>query len=278
MKNKVKQNIALQKIVLEVAAIAGHLWSKGWAERNAGNISRNITDILNDDFCDLHPQSPACVLNRPYPGLAGESFLVTASGIRMRDLASEPLSNIVIIRVADNGKYYTLFSNSDKADGKVKPTSELATHLQIHQMIAQRGSKEKVIVHTHANELIALTQLSALKDTTSLNHILWGMHPETMLVVPKGVGFVPYCLPGTESMAEATLKMLQQHDVALWEKHGVVAIGEDVQDTFDTIDIVCKSARIWLMCKSAGYEPEGLSSLQIEELKDYSDKLNGIDH
>ena len=36
-------NDKLKEQLDEVAEIAGYLWQKGWAERNAGNISINIT-------------------------------------------------------------------------------------------------------------------------------------------------------------------------------------------------------------------------------------------
>jgi len=93
------------------------------------------------------------------------------------------------------------------------------------------------------------------------------MHPETMLFVPKGVGFVKYTTPGTEEIAFDTIKVLRNFQVALWEKHGVFAIGEDVLDTFDNIDILAKSAKIFFLTKSAGYEPEGLSNKELEKLK-----------
>ncbi|MAG14579.1 MAG: hypothetical protein CL874_01675 [Dehalococcoidales bacterium] len=36
----------LQKIVRDIAAVAGYLWEKGWATRNAGNISVDITELV----------------------------------------------------------------------------------------------------------------------------------------------------------------------------------------------------------------------------------------
>jgi len=39
-------NKNLKEQLDEVAEIAGYLWEKGWAERNAGNISINISVLL----------------------------------------------------------------------------------------------------------------------------------------------------------------------------------------------------------------------------------------
>ena len=32
----------------KVAEVAGYLWQKGWAERNGGNITINITEYVDD--------------------------------------------------------------------------------------------------------------------------------------------------------------------------------------------------------------------------------------
>jgi rhamnulose-1-phosphate aldolase len=45
MKHILSKNKKLKTIILETAEIAGYLWQRGWAERNAGNISVNITEI-----------------------------------------------------------------------------------------------------------------------------------------------------------------------------------------------------------------------------------------
>jgi rhamnulose-1-phosphate aldolase len=95
-----------------------------------------------------------------------------------------------------------------------------------------------------------------------------------MVFVPKGVGFVPYTLPGTEDIAKKTIDSFANHDIVLWEKHGVFAIGETIFETFDSIDIIAKSAQIYFTCKSAGEEPEGLNDEQLNELKELVKKFN----
>ena len=39
---------ALAKEINNVAEVAGYLWQKGWAERNGGNITINITEYVDD--------------------------------------------------------------------------------------------------------------------------------------------------------------------------------------------------------------------------------------
>ena len=74
------------------------------------------------------------------------------------------------------------------------------------------------------------------------------MHTELLDVIPNGIGFVPFRLPGTVELANASLKAFAEHDIVLWEKHGCYAIGADVHDAFDLTDIVVKAAGIYLQC------------------------------
>jgi len=259
-------NVALNEIIGSIAEIAGFIWQKGWAEKNAGNISVNLKDVLNVPLNDS-TSYPHNDLPSAFKTLSGGFFFVTGTGKRMRDIAKDPMKNALIIRIDDNGKGYNIISPSDnKILSTLRPTSELPSHLSIHSMITERNSKQRVVIHTHANELCALTQLPEFCCEEKLNRLLWGMHPETKVFIPAGVGFVPYIIPGSAELALATVKALKDHEVALWEKHGVFAIGENITDTFDNIDILAKSASIFFTCRSAGLQPEGLTDKQIDEL------------
>jgi rhamnulose-1-phosphate aldolase len=265
MIENLKNNKALKSVIKEIAEIAGYLWQGGWAERNAGNISVDISDLFQQEIPE-YSLCPFFEMEVAYPELAGKFFFVTGTGKRMRDLARKPMKNATIILLNAKANGYWILSQKAETD-IFMPTSELPTHLGIHQMIAQRGSTEKAVLHTHATELITLTQASEFCNQDILNRLLWNMHPETIVFIPKGVGFVPYLLPGTTDIAVETLKALQDHDVVLWEKHGVFAIGKSVPDTFDLIDILAKSARIFLMCRSANIVPGGFTDNQLADLK-----------
>jgi len=265
MKDILNDNKALKSVIQDISEVAEYLWQRGWAERNAGNISVNINDLLPQEITD-YSSYPFFSLPMTYSKLAGCYFFVTGTGKRMRDLARKPMKNALIIKLNNQANGYWIISQEVNVDNFM-PTSELPTHLGIHQMIAERGSSEKVVMHTHANELVTLTHAKEFCNQDVLNKLLWSMHPETIVFVPKGVGFVPYILPGTVDIAVETLKALQDHDVALWEKHGVFAIGKSVPDTFDVIDILAKSARIFFLCRSANIVPDGLTDAQLAELK-----------
>jgi rhamnulose-1-phosphate aldolase len=184
----------------------------------------------------------------------------------MRDVAKLPLDFGAIIRVTDDGKSFEI--TSEKA---VKPTSELPSHLSIHNYLKAGGNYKSVVLHTHPTELIALTHCPPFDDAVKLSHMLWSMIPETIVLVPRGLGIVPYTLTGTTQLAGETIRHLKNHDVVMWEKHGTLAVGDDIGHCFDLIDTLTKSAKIFLSAKTAGLEPRGLNN---EQLKGLADKFN----
>lgn len=54
------------------------------------------------------------------------------------------------------------------------------------------------------------------------------MIPETKAFCPRGLGIIPYQLPSSVELAEATIRELDDYDVVMWEKHGVFAVDVDV--------------------------------------------------
>ena len=268
MENIFSSNKEIGMKIEQLAEVGFYFWERGWAERNAGNISINITDLVNEEI-KTQIDSTLYKLQVAYPELSGKLFLITGTGKRMRDLARKPMENLSVIKISDDGKEFSLPSINNEIRSSFIPTSELPAHLSIHSLIAKRGSNEKVVLHTHLTEIIALTQIPEYQSEEALNRILWGMHPEAMVFVPKGIGYVPYILPGSQKIADETLKAFKKHDIVVWEKHGCFAVGEDVFETFDSLDIMAKSVKIFFLCKSAGFSPEGLNENQLQELKKY---------
>ena len=62
---------ALEKEVMKVAEVAGYLWQKGWAERNGGNITINITDLVDDGIRNMPAISEVKHIGTTLPNLKG---------------------------------------------------------------------------------------------------------------------------------------------------------------------------------------------------------------
>ena len=101
-----------------------------------------------------------------------------------------------------------------------------------------------------------------------MTRVLWSMIPETLAFAPLGIGIVPYALPSSVALAEATLEQIKTHDVVMWEKHGTVAVGVDIMDAFDQTDVLCKAANIYMCARAMGSEPDGMTDEQMKEVQD----------
>ena len=252
---------ALKQEIEKIAEVAGYLWQNGWAERNGGNITVNITEYVDNEIRQMAPISDVKEIGVTLPALKGCYFYCKGTGKRMRDLARWPMQNGSIIRILDDCASYVII-----ADEVVMPTSELPSHLTVHAHQIETKSGYKATVHTHPIELVAMSHSREFLGKDVLTKILWSMIPETKAFCPLGLGIVPYELPGSNQLADATLKELEDYDVVLWEKHGVFAKGTDVMDAFDQIDVLSKSAKIYINARCMGFEPEGMSDAQLKEM------------
>lgn len=252
---------ALKREIDQVAEVAGYLWQKGWAERNGGNITINITGHVDDFMRCMLPISEPIAIGLTLPNLKGCYFYCKGTNKRMRDLARWPMENGSIIRILDDCAHYVIL-----ADNPVKPTSELPAHLSMHSRFIETGNGYKASLHTHPIELIAMSHSPKFLEKDVLTNLLWSMIPETKAFCPRGLGIIPYKMPSTIELAEATLEELGDYDVVLWEKHGVVAVSENIMEAFDMVDTLTKSAQIYINCKNMGYEPDGMSQEQMQEM------------
>ena len=252
---------ALAREVNKVAEVAGYLWQKGWAERNGGNITVNVTEYVDDEIRQMPAISQVFPIGMTLPNLKGCYFYCKGTYMRMRDLARWPMENGSIIRILDECASYVII-----ADNPVKPTSELPSHLSVHNYLIGKGSPYKASVHTHPIELIAMSHANKFLEKDVLTKLLWSMIPETKAFCPRGLGIIPYRLAGSNELAEETISQLADYDVVMWEKHGVFAVDGDVMQAFDQIDVLNKSALIYIAAKTMGFEPDGMSDEQMQEM------------
>ena len=252
----------LAEEVMKVAEVASYLWQKGWAERNGGNITVNVTEWVDDAMKALSAISKAYPIGFKLENLEGCWFYCKGTNRRMRDLARHPMENGSIIKILPGGEYYVIV-----ADNPVAPTSELPSHLAMHNYLIGKGSAYKACVHTHPIELVALSHNNKWLEKDYATNVLWSMIPETKAFCPRGLGIVPYMLPSSKELALATIEAVDQdYDVVLWEKHGVFAVDVDVMAAFDQIDVLNKSAQIYMAARGCGFVPDGMTQAQLLQM------------
>ena len=120
------------------------------------------------------------------PQLASTPFIVTGSGKFFRNVQLDPQANLGVVRVdSDGAGYHILWGLTDDA----VPTSELPAHFLSHcERIKATHGKDRVIMHCHATNLIALTYV--LENSSDyLTRKLWKAAPNVWWFSPTGSAF-----------------------------------------------------------------------------------------
>lgn len=262
MKSILDGRPGLKTVIDQIAEVTGYLWQKGWAERNGGNITVNVTEFMDDECKAMPAIAPVRPIGFTLPHLRGQYFYCKGTGKRMRDLARWPMQNGSIVRITDDCAHYEII-----ADEPVAPTSEIPTHLALQNYLLETGSSYKATLHTHPIQLVAMSHIRRFLEPGEMTRVLWSMIPETLAFAPLGIGIAPYAMPSSLELANTTLEQIKTHDVVLWEKHGTIAVGLDIMDAFDQTDVLCKAADIYMDAKIMGHEPEGMTDAQMKEIQ-----------
>ena len=262
MKSILTNRPELAAALAEVAEVTGYLWQKGWAERNGGNLTLNITEFVDDDMRAMPAISGVLPIGVTLPNIQGCYFYCKGTGKRMRDLARDPMCAGSIIRILDDCASYEII-----ADHLIVPTSEISSHLAIQDYMLECGSGYKATLHTHPIELVAMSHSKEFLDSEHLTQVLWSMIPETLAFAPLGIGVVPYALPSSTELVEPTLEQIKRYDVVLWEKHGTVAVGPNIMEAFDQTDVLNKAACIYMTAKNFGFTAEGMTPEAVKDIR-----------
>lgn len=239
-------------------------WLKGWDERNGGNLTLrlNAEDIApwQEDF---YAEPRYIPLSQPLPELANTPFIVTGSGKFFRNVQLDPAANLGVVQIdSDGAGYRILWGLADNA----VPTSELPAHFLSHAVrMKATGGRDRVIMHCHATNLIALTYVLE-NDTGLITRKLWEGSTECLVVFPDGVGILPWMVPGTDDIGEATAQQMAKHSLVLWPFHGVFGSGPTLDDAFGLIDTAEKSAEILVKVISMGGMKQTISREQLAAL------------
>jgi rhamnulose-1-phosphate aldolase len=233
----------------EIIKTSHDIWEKGWAERNAGNISVRMKPEEVEKADSFHFTSEWQALNKTLPNLASEFFLVSGTGRYIRNIPVAPEKNLGIIEINETGDKYRIVWGYTSGG---KPTSELPAHLQAHSVRKElTNGVDRAIIHTHPTNIIALTYAMDL-DTCSLSRLLWEMHAECIVVFPEGVEFLPWMMAGSQQIADATAEAFQKRNMVIWQFHGIFATGRNLDTAFGLIDTAEKSAEIYLKAAALG--------------------------
>ena len=90
MKSILENRPALKAEIDKVAEVAGYLWQRGWAERNGGNITINITEYADDEIRALAPISEHYPIGTTLPALKGCYFFCKGTNLSLIHIRRSP--------------------------------------------------------------------------------------------------------------------------------------------------------------------------------------------
>lgn len=248
----------------EMVATTSNLYRLGWDERNGGNISYLLTEEEVRPFLDVNHVIRQIPMIFDASQLIGKYFIVTGSGKYFKNVADDPAANLGVVRVANDGKTLDLLWGLE--NGAV-PTSELPSHFMSHIARLEVDPENRIIMHNHASHLLAMTFTHDL-DEKAFTRTLWQMCTECLVVFPEGVSIIPWLVPGTNEIGEATAAKMKETCLVMWPQHGVYGAGKDMDEVFGLIETAEKAAQVYTYVQAQGGVKQTISDENLWKLAD----------
>lgn len=209
----------LDELLHNIGQAGRHLTKIRACEGAAGNISVFVGWPM--DVSKRFPIIGEIKLPQPVPELAGGTFIVTGSGRRLREILDAPTANLACILVNPGGLTGKLFTAPDRLFERV--TSEFNSHVGVHyDQILASGTNFHAVIHAQPVHLTHISNIPRYQDETYLNTHLLRWQPETIVNLPEGIGFLPFCVPGSAELMAGNVEKLRTHRIVVWAKHGVM--------------------------------------------------------
>ena len=243
----------------EMCKTVSNMYRLGWDERNGGNVSLLLDEAEAAQYLNLKKVIRTIPIGFDAKELAGKIFLVTGTGKYFKNVEDDPENNLGIIRIAEDGATAELLWGY--ADGG-RFTSELPAHLMSHIARLKVNPKNRVVMHCHPVNLLAMTFIHSL-DEREFTRSLWRTCTECMVVFPDGIAVLPWMLCGTPEIGIATAEKMKDFRLVVWAQHGIYGAGADLDETFGLIETAEKGAEIYV--KTLPYKI--LQTITDEDLK-----------
>ncbi|TKI24184.1 rhamnulose-1-phosphate aldolase [Bacillus pumilus] len=259
-----KKDILKAPFLQEMTKTTANLYRLGWDERNGGNISYLLKEDEVAEYLDVNDVKRTVPMIFDGAELAGKYFIVTGSGKYFKNVIDEPAVSLGIIRITEDGKSLDILWGLE--EGGV-PTSELPSHLMSHIQRLKADPNHRVIMHCHATNLIGMTFTHSL-DEVAFTKTLWQMCTECIVVFPEGIGIIPWMVPGTDSIGEATAEKMKDVRSVIWPHHGIFGAGTTMDETFGLIETAEKAAEVYTVVCAQGSVKQTITDQQLQDLAD----------
>ncbi|MEN0650169.1 rhamnulose-1-phosphate aldolase [Caldifermentibacillus hisashii] len=248
----------------EMMKITNNMYRLGWDERNGGNISYLLTEEEVAAYLDIEKVVRTIPMQFDGRKLAGKYFIVTGSGKYFKNVIDDPAVNLGVVRVTEDGGSLELLWG---LEGGGRPTSELPSHFMSHISRLTVDPENRIVMHCHATHLLAMTFTHPLEEK-ALTRTLWQMCTECLVVFPEGVGIIPWIVPGTNEIGEATAAKMHDYRLVIWPFHGIYGSGRDMDEVFGLIETAEKAAKVYTYVQAQGGIKQTITDQQLQDLAD----------
>lgn len=148
-----------------------------------------------------------------------------------------------------------------KLDGtNVTPDLPLSIETEMHRRILLNRPDMNAVVHAHP--------IFASSFSTTMDISLTSRYTAEAYWVVRDVVNVPYQLMGTVELANAVSEEAKGHCVMLMQNHGAIAVGPNLLNAFDKLELLERAAQMQIICQSIkGSAP--LTEAQCEVLRNW---------
>lgn len=223
--------------------------AQGWHEANGGNLSYRMSSDDIAACAGAFAEGEWRSLSRAYSTLAGNYFMVTGSGMHLRNAVLEPVRTFGIVEIGTEGTLWRVVWGLEGT----QPSSELETHLSAYEVAdSAHDEANRIVYHAHCPNIIALsTVLEA--DMRTWTRALWKCMTESIIVFPQGIGVIPWKVPGSIELAQATCDLMEVYRICVWTQHGLMVRAASFDEAFGLTQTIEKSAGIYLQaCAASG--------------------------
>lgn len=183
--------------------------------------------------------------------------------LSQKDAKSPDLNQTERVLFTPSGMDYNQLQASDLVltdleggiiQGHRRPSTEMLLHLAIYR---QRPDV-RAIVHTHSlfASILAVAGLTLPPILDELAQRLGGAVPIS-----------EYAASGTEDLANNTVKALGQGRAVLLANHGLIGVGETLDEALLICQLVEKGSQVYTYSRMLG-EPKILNPVQVQDLYD----------
>ncbi len=232
-----------------LAELCSKGFAMGWHEANGGNVSYRLAQADIDSSRGAFAQDASWVdLGASCPEMDGEFLAVTATGSYLEYVEKSIAASCGIVEIGQRGRAYRVVWGFS---GGGRPTSELASHVLIHAVRKKAtAGKSRILYHAHPANVVALTMV-AKPSAKKVTKALWKSMTECIMLFPQGVGYVPWMVPGSTKIAQATAEQMETYDAVIWAHHGLFTSGASFEEVFGLAHTIDKAAGIYLAARAA---------------------------